>query len=115
MATAHDHLVAAEALLIKAQRQDPLGIEPEDIAAYALLTAQAQAHADLAAVRLELEARAAENARTDRLLAEVKPSPRSLDPRRNQPGGRTPPQQEVPDGLTRQGLLNPEGNHSCPS
>jgi hypothetical protein len=105
MATAHDHVVKAEQLLAKAQRQDPLGTEPEDIPAFALLTAQAQVHAALAAVRLELEARAAENARTDRLLAEVKPSPRSLDPRANRKaaeqrlrGNKKPPTAATDEG-----------------
>jgi hypothetical protein len=79
MATAHDHAVKAEQLLAMAEDAPPV--------LAAVLQNRAAIHVDLAKVRLELEARAAENARTDRLLAEVKPTPRSLDPRANQKNG----------------------------
>jgi hypothetical protein len=83
MATAHDHVTEAEQLLeaykagVRMSLRDGYIYQPGDTLTVARL------HVDMAKVRLDLEARAAENARTDRLLAEVKPSPRSLDPRRN--------------------------------
>ena len=85
MATAHDHAVKAEQLLAEAELI-PSDFHLQNPEADRCIAA-AQVHVELAKVRLELEARAAENARTDRLLAEVKPSPRSLDPRRNEKNG----------------------------
>ncbi len=87
MATANEHVVKAEQMLNSyyAGVQDSLRggyiYQPGDLLTLVRL------HIDAAKVRLELEARAAENARTERLLAEVKPSPRSLDPRRNERNG----------------------------
>jgi hypothetical protein len=87
MATAHEHIAEAEQLLDNYKAGIQLGLRdghtylPGDVLAVVRLLT------DMAKVRLELERRAAENAATDRLLAEVKPSPRSLDPRRNQKNG----------------------------
>ncbi len=98
MATAHEHAVNAEAHLARAVEYGP---GQPGAAHYVRL---AQVHVDLAKVRLELEARAAENARTDRLLAEVKPSPRSLDPRRNRKGHQNRTANKKPSpGVTGEG------------
>ncbi len=88
MATARDHAVKAEQLL---EMADAPRLTTQHVDR---LIAVAQVYADLAKVRLELEARAAENARTERLLAEVKPSPRSLDPRANRKAAEQRPRKK---------------------
>lgn len=89
MSTAREHIDEAENLLVKARRRDPLGLEPFEIAAYELLTAQAQVHADLANARLQLD-RLDRAAGSDRILAALETeAKRTVDPRANRKGYKT--------------------------